>query len=299
MNINQLRYFIAVADTLSFTKAAKKFYLSQTAITLQMKQLEADLDCELIDRSSRPLKLTQAGKTFLKEAKAIVERVDSAIIKTKQSSNGLEGVIRIGYIKGYERSEMISKISIFHEKYPNVLISVYRLASDELAKELLNDNLDAIITWDSTNIKYNDEIGFKKIEDAPLTVALYSSHQFANREYIKRQDLKNESIIYMTPSSTIDSYGDAHFIDLYHKAGFTPDIIFSSNDFESILLMVSSKQGVSIMPNYCTKKLENGEGLTFLPLVGEEEYEEIDILYKKDNPNIEIINRLLELFKTN
>ena len=75
MNRNQLRYFVSAAEHRSFTKAAEQYYISQTAVTQQIQQLEQTLGCELFDRSTRPVSLTSAGKSFLLDAKAILERM--------------------------------------------------------------------------------------------------------------------------------------------------------------------------------------------------------------------------------
>ena len=99
MNRNQLRYFVAAAESRSFTKAADQFFISQTAVTQQIRLLEEMLGCPLFDRSTRPVSLTPAGKAFLTEAKAILERMDQAIDRAHGASTGLSGSLRIGYLK--------------------------------------------------------------------------------------------------------------------------------------------------------------------------------------------------------
>ena len=106
MNINQLKYFVAVAEYQSFTKAANQYYISQTAITQQIHALETQMDVCLIDRTKRPVALTSAGNVFLSEAKAILERINSAMNKVHDASIGLVGTLRIGYTKGYEKSNL-------------------------------------------------------------------------------------------------------------------------------------------------------------------------------------------------
>lgn len=112
-------------------------------------------------------------------------------------------------------------------------------------------------------------------------VALYSGHPFAQRSALNRRELKNEAILYMTPSSTGDSFGDSHFMDLYKEAGYQPNILFRSNDVESILMMVAAEEGISVMPSYITNKLTNADNLVFIPLIGEEEAEEIIAVWKQ------------------
>lgn len=285
MNINQLKYFVAVAESLSFTKAASLYYISQTAITQQIQGLEEQVGMALFDRSTRPIQLTPAGRAFLGEAKAICERMNLAVNKAKEASTGLLGSIRVGYTKGYEHSNLSNILRVFHRKYPNVLLSCYRQDSDALSAGLFNLDYDIIFTWDSTNIVVEKNVEHHLYEKVPLVVAMPGSHPLAHRTFLTRKDLKGESILYMTPSKSGVSYGDDHFMDLYRRAGYDPNISFRSNDSESILMMVAAEEGISILPVYATNKIISAENIVFCPLVGGEEYENIICVWKSDNPN--------------
>ena len=286
MNINQLKYFVAVAEHRSFTKAANQYYLSQTAITQQVRALEATLEVQLFDRNSRPISLTPAGTVFLTEAKAILERMNTAISRAQDASTGLVGSLRIGYTKGYERSDLSNKLRSFHREYPNVLMTCFRHDTDMLAAGLLNHEYDIIFTWDSTNIRQNEELETRLIERARLVVALYASHPLAQRTFLLRSELKSETILFMTPSSTGESYGDAYFMQLYQNAGYQPNILLRSNDVESLLMMVAAEEGISIVPDYCTAKLDDAENLVFIPLVGDEEVEDILAVWHREDPSL-------------
>lgn len=283
MNINQLKYFVAVAEYRSFTKAANQYYISQTAITQQIHALEEQMNVVLIDRTKRPIALTPAGNVFLIEAKAILERMNTAMNKVHDASTGLVGTLRIGYTKGYERSNLSNKLRDFHLDYPNILISCYRCDTGMLAAGLFNNDYDIIFTWDSTNILQEETIDYKLTELAPLTVALYNSHPLAHRKSLNRKELKNEPILYMSPSGSGESYGDKQYLDLYDLAGYKPNILFRSSDTESILMMIAAEEGISILPSYITNKLTDAENLTFIPLVGEGEYVQIVSVWKKEN----------------
>lgn len=286
MTTNQLKYFIAVAQYRSFTKAANQYFISQTAITQQIQALEEQMDVQLFDRTKRPIGLTSAGSVFLTETKAVLERMNVAMEKVREASAGLAGTIRIGYTKGYERSDLSNVLRRFHLEYPNILISCFRCDTDALAVGLLNRDYDIIFTWDSTNITQDPEVEYKLYEMAPLVVAMYSSHPLAQRESLVRSDLRDEAILFMTPSSDGESYSDGHFMDLYHQAGYYPNILFRSNDIESILMMVAAEEGISILPSYVTEKLTNADNLAFVPLVGEAEYEQVICVWRKDDDNI-------------
>lgn len=285
MNINQLKYFVAVAEYQSFTQAAERYFLSQTAITLQIRTLEETLGTQLIDRQKRPIELTAAGKVFLREAKAIISRMEEAVEKTVEASKGLVGTIRVGYEKGYERSNLSDTLRGFHRLYPNVLLTCYREDTDTLAAKLLADDLDIIFGWDSTNITQRDDIESRLLMKSPFVVALYSGHSLASHTSLTREDLNHETLLYATASENGSSLGDAHYLELYEKAGYHPNILLKSNDVESILLMVSAEEGIAILPLHIVAKLTNAEHLVFVPLEGEEEYEDIYVLWKKSNNN--------------
>ncbi len=283
MNINQLKYFIAVAEYRSFTKAANQYYISQTAITQQIQALEETMNVLLIDRSHRPIALTPAGNIFLHEARSILERMNTAMGKVRDASVGLAGTLRIGYTKGYERSNLSNILRAFHLEFPNILITCYRCDTDMLAAGLFNSDYDIIFTWDSTNILQESGIEYRLIELAPLVVALYAGHPFAQRNSLSRGELRDETILYMSPSATGESFGDNHFMELYRLSGYQPNILFRSNDIESILMMIAAEEGISILPSYVTSKLGDADNLVFVPLVGEGEYEKIISVWKKED----------------
>ena len=285
MNLNQLRYFVSVAENGSFTKAAMQHFISQTAITQQIHVLEENIGAKLLDRNSRPVSLTPAGKVFLKEAREILGKMDTALLRTREATTGLEGELRLGYTKGYEHSDLPKHLRSFHQEYPNVLLSCYRCDTDMLAAGLVNGDYDIIFTWDSTNLQQEETLQLQVVERVPLAVALYASHPLARRSVLSRRDLKQENILFMSPSGTGDSFGDAFYIRLYQQAGYQPNILMRSNDMESILMMVAAEEGISIVPAYSHPWDVGTENVVFVPLSGKGETEEILIAWRKNDDN--------------
>lgn len=285
MNLNQLRYFVSVAENASFTKAAVSHYISQTAITQQIQVLEDNIGTKLFDRNTRPVSLTPAGKVFLKEAREILGRMEAAMLRTREASTGLEGELRLGYTKGYEHSDLPKYLCSFHNEYPNVLISCYRCDTDMLASGLINGEYDIIFTWDSTNLRQEESLCTQLVENVPLRVALYANHPLSRRRQLSRRDFKQENILFMSPSGSGNSFGDAFYIRLYQQAGYQPNIIWRSNDMESILMMVAAEEGISIVPEYSHPWDVGTENVVFVPLTGEGETEEILIAWRKNDDN--------------
>ena len=142
-----------------------------------------------------------------------------------------------------------------------------------------------IFTWDSTNLKQQEGVAFRTVEKARLVVALYAAHPLAQRHQLRREELRGETILYMSPDAANDSYGDTFFMQRYRDAGYRPNILFRSADTESILMMVAAEEGVSILPDYCVDKLYHADNLVFIPLAGEGEEEEIIAAWQRDNQN--------------
>lgn len=296
MNINQLKYFIAVAEYRSFSKAAEQYFLTQTAVTQQVQKLEETVGVQLIDRKTRPISVTPMGNVFLKEARAIVNRMDMAVLRTREASTGITGTLRIGYTKGYEHSNLTVKLRQFHHEYPNVLITCSRCDTDALASGLIDGQFDVIFTWDSTNICKDEAVEYQLQERVRLVVAMYGSHPLAQRTGLTRADLRDEINLFMSPSSTGDSLGDEYFIKLYQNAGYYPNILLRSNDVESILMMVSAEEGISILPVSCIRRLSEVDNLVFVPLLGENETEDILAVWRKEDES-PILRTFLEMLE--
>ncbi|MGN0972010.1 MAG: LysR family transcriptional regulator [Aristaeellaceae bacterium] len=293
MNTNQLRYFVSVAEGRSFTRAAAAHFITQTAITQQIRALEQSLQVQLFDRHSRPVALTPAGHTFLVEAKAILARIDRAVGRVQEASVGMSGALHIGYTKGYERSGLSGTLGAFHGAFPNVLLSCHRASTDQLASGLLKGEYDVIFTWDSTELCKNADVATRVVERSPLVLAVYNSHPLAQRRHVRRSELRGEPILFLNLSSTGDSVGDSRYAELYERAGYQPDILFRSGDAESILMMVAAEEGVAILPSFVTGKLVNAENLTFVPLTGESEAVEIIAAWRREDGN-PLLARFLE-----
>ena len=283
MTLNQLKYFVAVAESRSFTKAAEQYFLTQTAITQQIHKLEDTVGVPLIDRKTRPISLTPMGQVLYREARSILMRMDTAVRRTREAASGISGSLRIGYTKGYEHSELATKLRQFHLRYPNVLLSCHRCDTDLLTTGLIDGQYDVIFTWDSTNICKDEAVQYRLQDRVQLMVALYGSHPLAHRTGLTRADLRDEGMLFMSPSGSGDSLGDEYFIRLYQNAGYHPNILLRSSDVESILMMVAAEVGISVLPVSCMQHLSESDNLVFVPLEGEHEVEEILAVWRRDN----------------
>ena len=142
MNLRQLEYFVSVAETLSFTRTAEKFFISQTAVTQQIKTLEGNIDVKLFKRTKRHVELTPAGSVFLSEAKAILNRTQDAIVKAQRAATGFTGNLNLGIVEGYDNPDLPEILRSFKAGYPNVSLSIVERDTSSLYSQLLDNTLD-------------------------------------------------------------------------------------------------------------------------------------------------------------
>lgn len=268
MNLRQLEYFVSVAETLSFTKTAEAFFISQTAVTQQIKSLEEQLEVELLKRTKRHVELTPAGNVFLTEAKAILSRTESAIIKTKKAATGFAGNLNIGVVEGYGDPGLPDLLRSFRTGYPNISLSIRDGEVDTLYSLLLNQTLDVVINANVTYSRLKERnISYKVLNTCRLIVLLPSTHPLAFRNVLNLSELKNDSFIFTSAREKEDSFGHfkstmAHFI----RTGFTPHIVQNSESFNTTALMVAANMGIAVLPSYAIASRGNPGNLVTIPL---------------------------------
>lgn len=281
MNIKQIQYFISVAEHLNFTKAAKENYLSQTAISQQIKNLEDNLGFKLFIRNKHSVKLTPSGDVFFIESKSLIETLNNAVNKASLASFGYIGTITIGFLEGYENILLPKLISNFKDKYPKISLNIIRGNIDELYKKLQNNLIDFVFGYDFAIDSY-PLIKSKVVSSCPLCVVVYAGHKFSYKNSINRNELSNEDFIFI--DRTISPFAFDSIISAFVSFGFSPNIKHTVDSIETSLLMVKSKLGITILPKFQDNYKSND--LVFIPL--ENEYANSTISWNKNNTDSKI-----------
>lgn len=269
MNQKQLEYFISVAQELSFTRAAKRHFISQAALSQQIKALEAEVGAKLLIRDNHHVALTAAGIGFLEDAQAIVARGAQAILRARDADNGPAGELRIGYVKGYERTDLPDMLFEFHGHYPNVRLGFLRENVSELYDALLSERIDIAI-----NLLFIPEqmgnIQTQVLRHYPLHAVVPTSHPFAHRESISMQDLAPFPLVDIHRGAEVYGEGDVIGTALT-EIGLPPRVSYVSEDVETSILAVASGMGYALLPGYFTGTLPAGGKVTAIPIAGKEE----------------------------
>ncbi len=285
MTTNQLKYFITAAETLSFTEAGKLHYISQTAITQHIQSLEEQLGVKLFAREKKRVRLTPAGEIFYMEAKAILERSKIAVNRARNAADGISGSMNIGYVKGQCFSRITPLIKKFYLQNPSVQFQIYRQAHLDLLMNLEKGKLDFIfnIVYGNTDLT---NFSYQRIGRDRLYAVLPPGHPYSQLSSIRRYDLRDEPFLltkyYDDPSAK--KYG--HVIpDKYAESGFIPRIDSRSSDAETLMILVSTGIGITILPESIVSTLGHSTDLSFVPLEGDHEYVDILAIWKDNTSN--------------
>lgn len=292
MTTNQLTYFISVAECLNFTEAAKKHFISQTAMTQRIQTLEDQLGVRLFDRSRRHVELTPAGKVFLQEARAILEMERRALEKVEAAAAGISGSVQIGYVKGYETPAFGRILRDFHAMHSDISFELYRENYLDLLLHLEQDKYDLIL-----DICYNDTdltaFEQKVIASYPLYAVLYADHPLAHRTALYRSELKNER--FLLSKFYEDPMAIGYMLpDKYADSGFIPRVAATSPDIETLLLLVAARTGITILPENALKQALHNPDYAIIPLTGAHEHIEVKAIWKPQNQN-PALSKFLEL----
>ncbi len=286
MNLNQLEYFVSVADNLSFTKAANQCFISQTAITQQIRNLEKVVGVPLFIRDKHHVELTTAGKIYLKEARTILEKSNEAVRLARSAATGIEGELKIGFISGYGQSDCSDILRGFHGAYPNINLSLCRDTMSGLLENMDKGELDVAFIL-SPNHAIPEYINRQYLRSYPLMAVLYQGHPLAGRTTINYKDLADENFIIMQPSARAKDEME-EIVLMYRKGGFVPNIVALEREPETILLMISIGMGISLMPEYIIRLQQKNTDLRIIPVVNEDgsaETIDFDIAWSGNNVN--------------
>lgn len=293
MTMQQLQYFLTAARNLNFTKTAETFFISQSAVTQQMKNLEQELEVTLFSRENKKLSLTDAGKLFVTEAEGIISRIHDSIEKVQAVQNGKSGRLSIGYLQCMEMSRFPKSIQNFHSKYPGVRLDLKRDSAVALHDDFLRGKYDLIFNIEHDLLTYTN-IQKRQIGKYPFYAVMSPDHRLADRKMIRQEDLQFEKLIVHDFHRGIPESPNM-VPRRYLNEDLLPSIIKTVEDVETILIMVASGIGIGILPDFDIRKPQINLNLVYIPLDTGGYMETLSVIHSENNPNPLILLFLAEV----
>ncbi|AIR67951.1 LysR family transcriptional regulator [Dickeya fangzhongdai] len=246
IELRHLRYFIAVAEELHFGRAAEKLHISQPPLSQQIQALEEQIGAQLLERNNRNVRLTQAGELFLKEAWAIINQVNQAAERAARIQRGEIGELNIGFTSSAPFVKQVSRSLLqFRQSYPEVHIQMLEINTKQQIEPLLDGKLDLGVM---RNNPLPETLRHQLLLHEPMVAVVHEEHPLAAAPggHISIQQLASEPFVFFAREVGTALYDEV--LTLLKKYGITPYITQEVGEAMTIIGLVSSGLGVSLLP---------------------------------------------------
>ncbi|MDE1150449.1 MAG: LysR family transcriptional regulator [Azospirillaceae bacterium] len=251
MDLRHLRYFIAVAEEGSLTVAAeRRLHTAQPSLSRQMRDLEAELGCDLLIRGVKGVELTPAGRVFLDHARVVLVQVEAAVEATRRAAAPAKPSFVLGFLTGHEFQWLPAVMAIMRDELPNTEVVIHSLSSPDLADGLMRRRIDLAFLRHERDAA---GIVFTRLMDEPLIVLMPADHRLTARDAITAQDIVGQPLVGVphdkSPALRLvtDAYGARLGIDL------TPHHLV--DNLSMAVSLVASTRGIALMPLYARNLL--------------------------------------------
>jgi DNA-binding transcriptional LysR family regulator len=260
MDIKPLRYFVTLAETLHFGKAAARLHLSQPPLSRQLAALEKSLGVRLIDRTQRSVTLTAAGERFHADAKAVLALLQQATRNAQAAAAGEMGALSLGFTMCAAYSVVPGYARALKTAYPEIRLELREVISNDLTERVLNGQIDAAIMFPGID---TSRVASHTLLTEPLCVALSTRHRRAKSRRIAISSLAEEPFI-MAAEAVAPTLHKSIVDHCRVRGGFTPDVRFEVQLQQTVLSLVDEGMGIALVPSSMRKA--NLAGVVFVPL---------------------------------
>ncbi len=242
MELRHLRYFVAVAEALNFTRAATRLHLAQPALSRQVSDLEDELGVDLLRRTSHGVVLTEEGKLFLEEARVILKRADESVTKVRALARGEFGELQVGYVPPLDLHILPRALAEFQKTTPGVKIVLHDRGSDELCDELRSGRLHLALMMQPSEESITG-IEFEEIGRYPFFVAMASGHPLARMNAVSVEMLAKQPLV------VLDRRRNSEFHRILKRvfAPLRPNIATESDSVNSLITEVGVGKCVAVV----------------------------------------------------
>lgn len=270
MELRHLRYFVAVAEDLSFRGAADRLRIAQPALSQQIQALERILGARLLNRTKRSVALTEAGSLFLEEARITLRQAERARLVGARAGRGELGCIEIGYVGSAASAGILSSnVFSFRQAYPSVDLRLTEMDMDRQLEDLAEGRLDVGFIRPPVP-RYPLGVAAETILKEPVIVALRKDHPLTAQTAIPVASLANEPFI-TTPSE--------HMMSVCRQGGFTPRVVQQARQFGTIVSLVGAGLGVALVPG-CMRSVQLPD-VAYRPLADAREHSELAVAFRR------------------
>jgi DNA-binding transcriptional LysR family regulator len=276
MELRHLRYFVAVAEELNFTRAAQRLGIRQPSLSAQIKQLERELGTQFFRRLTRGLELTDTGKSFLDEARRILDHVARAKIDIERRARGELGQLKIGFANGTSLNARVPRIVLeYFRKFPDVVLSPDQGTTAALVRRVRLGDID--LAFVRPPLIDEPALALESVDEEDVVAVLSRIHPLAGASSLPLAALSHDVFI-LPPRSNSPGFLNKIFAACM-DAGFKPILGVSASQIVSCVPMVEAGFGVSLVPKSVSRIC--GNDVSYVSLTGRPLSAQIKIAYRR------------------
>jgi LysR family cyn operon transcriptional activator len=247
MELRHLRYFVALAEQLSFTNAAEKVHVTQSTLSHQIKQLEDELGCRLFDRIGKRVMITETGEAFLERVQSALREVDEGVWTVRKTSDELSGEVRVGATHTFNVRIIPRCMSLFIERHPSVRITVLELPGDDIAVGLASGELDIGVAYRPSNL---DLLKFEPLYNEEMVLVVGDHHPFAKRRFVRMVELHLQKLVLLPKTFATRAVLD----DCFRTANAEPIVVAEMNAITPMIELVSATDIAAIVSEHAVRR---------------------------------------------
>jgi DNA-binding transcriptional LysR family regulator len=286
MDTRKIRYFVAVAEELSFSRAALRLHMSQPPLSTQIKELETEMGVLLLHRTRQEVRLTDAGRVFLRKCKEVLLELDAAVLSARRASLGESGHVRLGIVASALYSAVPQLQARILQCMPAAIVSLAEVGSADQIQALIRDQLDiGVAHYPIEGLNLRSHL----IVEEPYVAAVRSDHRLAGRHQISLSELADDLFICFSREVSPALFDSV--IAACRESGFSPRIGHMARHMLTMLHMVRGGHGISLVPK--SMALAGVPDLAFLGLTRTTARVRLGAAWRSDNDS-ELIRNIVE-----
>lgn len=246
MELRHLRYFIAVAEELNFTRAATRLHIGQPPLSMQIRDLEEEIGVRLFERGPRRVALSTAGERFLLHARRILDGVEEAVAEARRAARGELGELRVGFTSSLPFTDLLpDALNAYRRRFPQVRLQLREMFTPEQFQSLVRGELDVGFVRLQAGTPPAG-IVLREVARNPLRLVVNAAHRLAGAAQVRLAELAGEDFISFPADVGTDLPGVLRA--LCRQAGFEPRIVQTAREATTQIGLVAAGLGVAVLP---------------------------------------------------
>lgn len=279
MELRHLRYFAALSEHLSFTRAADKVHITQSTLSHQIKQLEDEVGLRLFDRIGKRVVITEAGEILLERVTKALQEIDEGVRAMKGVADLLGGTVHIGATHTFNMSLIPTCIAAFRDAQPSICVEVRELSSGEIERDLMKEEIELGIAYYPSN---QQELFFEPLYIDDMVLVVAKGHPLASRSHVRLAELHRQELVLSSKESATRQMLDYRF----QSVGAEPIVVVEMNSVSGMLSLVRRTNIGAIVSELATAE---NDDLCVIPLESPKPLRTPGLLWKVKKPQTAIV----------